>query len=486
MNNNTDLIERILQFLKRSLHPIPQELNEVDWKELLSANTERIKEHVSAFANYPKGGFLVFGISNQGQIVGVKQAEANKILSKMGSIARDGVKPPVQIQHASFNYEDSSLLGVYIPESQEKPVRKKGKSIEYSYLRSGGQTRKMNDSELRIALMSSRSLRFEEFQSSLQSEISEKMQEHFDFTQIFSRLKRTAGDYTSQMEFLHSSKIVGRSGENYFPTNLGVICCARNLQSLPGYERFSVRLTQYRDSSKLHAIKDQFFTKGYTLCLDNIIEQIIQLLPVSEIIEKASRYETPVIPEVAIREVICNAVIHRDYSKTDSYITIDIFPDRIEVTNPGSLLPNITIDRLIDHPSSTRNEVLADFMRKLHFCEERGSGIDRMIQAMEMHGLPPIKFISSNDHFTAILYAPKDFSKMEKEERITAVYQHACLNLQTQKKTTNASIRERFKFTDDQITKATRLLSDAIEAKRIKVANPNSSNKDTHYLPYWA
>ncbi len=125
-------------------------------------------------------------------------------------------------------------------------------------------------------------------------------------------------------------------------------------------------------------------------------------------------------------------------------------------------------------------------MRKLKFCEEEGTGIDKAVAAMELHGLPPLKFTPSSDFFRVSLFAPKEFNEMEKDERIEAVYQHASLNFVASRKTTNTSIRERFHFDERHSTKVTRLLTEAVEAQRIRLANPKASPRDMHYLPYWA
>ena len=75
---------------------------------------------------------------------------------------------------------------------------------------------------------------------------------------------------------------------------------------------------------------------------------------------------------------------------------------------------------------------------------------------------------------------------MSKDERINAVFQHACLNQVVSKQTTNASIRERFKFNQEKNTKVYRVITDAIESGKIKVANPESKSKrNIHYVPYW-
>lgn len=192
-----------------------------------------------------------------------------------------------------------------------------------------------------------------------------------------------------------------------------------------------------------------------------------------------------IIPQIAIREMVANAIIHRDFTRNDSFITIEIFNDRLEITNPGRLLPEITIDRLIDHPSRTRNEILAEFMRNLNFCEERGSGYDKTVSALEFYGSPPYLCKAIDDYFQVILFTPKDYADMDKDERIEAVYQHSVLNIVLNKKTNNESIRKRFKFKETEGTKVYRLINSAIKAGRIRLANPEASKRDAAYLPYW-
>lgn len=125
-------------------------------------------------------------------------------------------------------------------------------------------------------------------------------------------------------------------------------------------------------------------------------------------------------------------------------------------------------------------------MRNLGFAEERGSGIDKAVGACELYGLPALKFINENDYFKVIIFTLKDFSEMDKDERREAVYQHACLNYVMTNKTTNRSIRERFKFGEKDATKVTRLINDVLKSTKIKLANPEATRKEYNYIPYWA
>lgn len=132
---------------------------------------------------------------------------------------------------------------------------------------------------------------------------------------------------------------MARINGKYYPTNLGVMMCAKDFTSLPSYERFAVRITEYVDKTKLQAKKDLTIRAGISLSMDSIVKTVIDILPHSEIIKNATKNFVSVIPPISLRELIINSIMHRDFTKTNSFITIEIFSDRIEITNPGGLLP---------------------------------------------------------------------------------------------------------------------------------------------------
>ena len=70
-------IQKAIEYLEHSLTPIPQEINEIDWKEELSPNNKKLSRHLAAFANQPGGGFLVFGIKDEtAELIGITQEQA--------------------------------------------------------------------------------------------------------------------------------------------------------------------------------------------------------------------------------------------------------------------------------------------------------------------------------------------------------------------------------------------------------------------------
>lgn len=210
------------------------------------------------------------------------------------------------------------------------------------------------------------------------------------------------------------------------------------------------------------------------------------LLPSSEIIKNALREETSVYPEIALREIVANALIHQDFTIRGSCPMIEIFDDRIEISNPGKLLPSKKIDRLIRTTPESRNEILASVFRRYNICEERGSGFEKAVVAIELYGLPPLKFQETENSFRVVMYSPKKFAEMTPTERIEACYQHAIIKYYSSGGMTNASLRERFRMHEKQRPQVSLVIKEALQVGKIKPKDPNNaSTKFAEYIPYW-
>ena len=115
-------VEQAVKILETTLTPLPQEKNELDWKSGLSSNTEKLTKHLSAFSNILGGGFLVFGVDDDGTIAGVTEEECRSTVQKLGNIARNAVEPSICIDNAVETFRGKPILIICIAESQQKPV----------------------------------------------------------------------------------------------------------------------------------------------------------------------------------------------------------------------------------------------------------------------------------------------------------------------------------------------------------------------------
>lgn len=488
MSASKPWIARGLAILGRSLSPVATEPNELDWKSGLSPKKERLVEHLSAFANHSGGGFIVFGIDNStGTVRGVDQETVETIVGQLANLGREALEPAIVIDPAVVDWEGASLLIVHIPEQPVKPVHRRGKSIEHAWIRSGGTTRKASRQEIGAMLMNSRTPRWEELRASSRLALPELLAQ-LDIAMICKLLERPMlADSDDALRWLVDEKMVEPEGDGGYITHFGAIAAARDLRPFDTLQRKRIRVIRYRGLNKVETIDELVGQKGYAIGFEGLVAYLKSILPHSEVIRSALRAEVSIYPEIALRELIANALIHQDFTIAGAGPMIEVFDDRIEFTNPGNLLPGKTVDRLIGTTPESRNEVLAAAFRRYRICEERGTGFQKVVAAVELFGLPPIAFVLAEKAFKVILYAPRTFAEMSQSERIEACYQHAVLKYLSSSAMTNTSLRERLKMHEKQRTQVSNLIRDAVVAGRIKRKNMDSlSSKFAEYTPYWA
>jgi len=159
---------------------------------------------------------------------------------------------------------------------------------------------------------------------------------------------------------------------------------------------------------------------------------------------------------------------------------VEIFAGRMEITNPG--LPLVHTDRFLDSPPRSRNEALASFMRRIG-CEERGSGVDKVVFETGYYQLPPPLFATNVEHTRALLFAHREFREMDRADRIRACYLHACLRYVQRDVMTNTTLRERFGIEEKNSSMASRIIRDAVEAGLVVPLDENAGRKYMKYVP---
>lgn len=475
-------IEKALDALHRSLYPVPQELNEIDWKGGLSNKTDRLAQHICAFANLKGGGVMVFGVNDVATFESLTKEDIEEITKKLGNIAKNNLAWSIQLEHAVLDFEGHPLLFVHIPEQQNKPVYLRGRDIYESYIRSAGHSVRMSREQVHEMMAQSHGLTFEK-RIAKDGLSQDEVLYLLDYRKLYELLNRKVPqDKERILENMIELGMV-ESGEKHFNIlNLGAILFAKRLQDFESLKRKEVIVRKYAGSNNRVLSLEYKMTTGYAVGLEELIDVVMQFTG-TEYIE-VKRTTIPTYPRVAIRELAANLCVHQDFAITGMPITIEVFDNRLVMTNPGTCLNDV--NRLIDLPPHSRNEAMAQLMLQLDLCERRGSGYDRAVEAIEAMRLPAYKVQSGDDYTRVFLYPKKDVKDMTKEERIQACYQHTCLLYEDNVPVTNQTMRDRFGLDSKGTTMISHIIADTIERGLIKPENPERiSRRYATYIPFY-
>lgn len=486
----TDHLNEYINSLVNELRKLPKETEWVEFKRD-NDNPEEIGESISALSNAAAlhgktHAFLVWGIADHThEVVGTtfQPATTKKGNEELENWLLRLLSPRIEFCFFSIILGKKSVIILEIPRASAKPIRFQGQE----FIRVGSYKKKLKDypeKERELWRIFDR-VPFEEL----------KTVEHVSGDEVLKLL-----DYPSYFDLLNlplpngADKILYRLAEDrmiianmaggWDITNLGAILFAKNIDQFKRLARKALRMIVYEGKGRLITVREQMDSKGYASGFERIIDLISALLPRNEMIGKALRKVVPIFPEPAIRELVVNALIHQDFSITGAGPMIEIFSDRMEITNPG--LPLVKTERFLDSPPRSRNEALASFLRRIGICEERGSGIDKVVFQTELYQLPAPWFETTENSTRAIIFAHKDLKDMHSADRIRACYLHACLRFVERDLMTNSSLRERFGIEEHNMAIASRIIRETMEARLIKPYDPTQGRKYAKYIPFWA
>lgn len=225
-----------------------------------------------------------------------------------------------------------------------------------------------------------------------------------DYPAYLRRLRRPYPPERHQiLEALSEDHLIRRDAAGKWEvTNLGAILFANQLKSFQPLERKAVRVILYKGTDRTETEREYVEGRGYAVGFDEVLRLVEILTPSNEVIERALRKTVPMYPPLAVRELVANALIHQDFTIRGAGPMVEIFSNRIEITNPGA--PLIQTERFLDQPPQSRNDALASLMRRMGLCEKRGSGIDKVMKQTEVFQLPAPLFEVSGDSMRAVLF----------------------------------------------------------------------------------
>lgn len=476
--------------LVNELRALPRETEWVEFK-VDDAEPEATGEYLSALSNTAalEGkafAYLVWGVRDDDHaVVGT---EFDPWAAKVGNEELESwllrlLEPKIDFRFFALVVEGHKVVVLEVARAGRHPVRFRGQE----FVRVGSYKKKLKDfPEKERALW--RIFDRTPFEDGVAQERvgAEEVLRLLDYPAYFDLLERPLpADRDAIVAALADDRLVRRcEAGGWDITNLGAVLFAKRLDSFHTLRRKAVRVVQYRGGGRTETLKEQVGGKGYACGFEGLISYINGLLPANEVIGQALRKSEPMFPELAVRELVANALIHQDLHVTGAGPMVEIFEDRIEITNPGE--PLVDTQRFVDTPPRSRNEALASLMRRFRICEERGSGIDKVVFQVELFQLPAPLFERPEGFTRVVLFAHKPLSAMDKTERVRACYLHACLRYVTRQRMTNTSVRERFGIAAGNKAVASRLIREALDAGAIRLESEDVGDKLRAYVPFWA
>jgi ATP-dependent DNA helicase RecG len=455
----------------------PSEHQRLEFKEAKTQfDNKKLYRYCVALAN-EGGGQLLLGIADKPPRPVVGTSAFNKPL-EMAEILFQAVGFRVDIEEVK--HPDGRVLIFHVP------ARPRGTAYHFDgayFMRSGEELVPMSEDQLRRIFAEGEPDWLEE--PSIRSLEAQRVIDLLDTQAFFELLKRPyPTDRTGVIDRLVQERLIDVQDDGYAIRRLGALLLAKRLGDFADIARKAPRVVVYPGISKLETKLDQVGVKGYAVGFQGLVQFVMGQLPQNEIIENAIRKEVKLVPEVALRELVANALIHQDFSISGASVMIELYSNRLEISNPGE--PIVPVERFIDG-YQTRNQRLADVMRRMGICEEKSSGIDRVVHAAEVYQLPAPDFRGVHRRTMVTLFGPKGFEAMDRGDRIRACYQHCALKWVMSERMTNQSLRDRFHLPESKSAIVSQIIALSIDAGLVKLdERVGASRKFACYLPFWA
>ena len=469
---------KVKQIIEEAIR-LGSETSNIEFKDARGGFPRDTWKTVSAFSHRPGGGFIVFGVTedrsrNSMEATGI--TELAVLQEKMSNVVSTQMSVVIRPEYFPMTLDGKTILVIYIPEcsDQHKPCYHKGTGMPNgAYARDGNTDRKITHDEMLRFLDNAKLSKFDSTQAldTQLSDLSEKKM--YDLlTRMGQRTNRDARIEEIAFDLLKNLGIADTFDSGNFPTIAGFLIFAKEKPQLKrSFSRYIVRCVKYRGSNVATDIIDKADIDG-TLNeqIDTMQKFILRNIRTSAEIVGTKRIDRYEYPEKAIREIVANAVIHRDYRITETYTQVNVFEDRLEIFNPGCLPPGVTVDNIRDAQVS-RNEIIAARLKDLDYLEEYGRGIDIVFTETEKWGLLQPIFKNTTNSFKVILPGEK-LSKLN--DRQFRIWDY----LVEQKRITATACAELF----PAISRAT-INNDLSRMQELGLIHSGGASMNTYYEP---
>lgn len=370
------------------------ESRELEFKQAVPEEAARYVRTAIAFAN-GFGGAIVFGISDDGEILGIPEDRISKDIETVSYVLGRYTRPSIPYDVRMLNLDGKLLIVAKVDEGRSKPYSSGfGDDKGAVYKRRGRNTFRANDDEIREMRVFSDPMGYDSLPYT-----SPDGDDELDEAQaglLLDILRGNGADST--LATLSSYGLIKKRDDRFVPTR-GFELLTRNR------DRFCTMCFAYKGTEVGEIIDHQALEGSIIDQLNGMVRFVQRNIRCAAVIEGVRREDVYEIPMDAIREVACNAVMHRSYS-IHANIQVNVFDDRVEVKSPGDLM--IGRDELLVGWSYPRNRAICDFMRASGNAELGGNGFRKIWAGCRRMGLPEPTVDDSSGMTVVTLYKGRD------------------------------------------------------------------------------
>lgn len=480
-----------LRRIVKSLCAMPRETPWVEFKDS-NDHPEKLGQNISAIANSAaiEGkdcGYIVWGVSDDThEIVGT----TTKVESRtIGNEEMENWLRRMLSDHADFAFRRLEIDGRDIVLLRVQPAAQTPIQFKHQrYIRVGSYTKKLDEYPGVERCLRGRLLEagFESQLAADNPSLAEAI-DLLDDAAYYKLQKLPIPDSREERaRQLERNDILRRNASGlYGITNLGALLFAKELADFPGLALYEARVIRYEGNNRLIITREYTLKSGYAVGFEALMGFVVNVIPSREDTSTPVRTIVKAFPADSVREIIANALIHQDFRTRGLSMRVEIFDNRIEVTNGGE--PLVDTMRIIDDSPKTRNPGIAHLMRTFGFCEELGRGWDRIAIAAEQRHLPAPQIVEGGNDSTKVIQRGQiPYADMTQEDRVWTCYLHACSKWADDSALTNASLRKRFGLPGTASSNVSRVIRRTVDEGLIIPVDPGAAPRRMSYKPYWA
>jgi predicted HTH transcriptional regulator len=373
------------------------ESKQLEFKETVPESYRQLIRECVAFAN-TTGGSLVIGVRDKDQeVIGVPLLAVEKFIEDFPNSIHQAVHPTIMPQISTLNIEGRYLIKVAIPAGMSKPyvIQSEGNPGGI-YIRSGTSTLKAKREHIEELKQMSGHIAYDaESVNCPTSALLPKL------------LTRIYGRHHTEKTLIADRVLVQTTDGSLKPTRAAVLMFAAAPQDYVA--EAIVLVSHFRGTLGRDIIRTTELDGPIPELLDKTLSLTANWTETNFRLSGAKLRGVPLVPQIALREIIANALIHRKYAVAGA-VKIAIYEDRLEIFSPGDLPAGIRIDDLGHGVTDLRNPLIAKYARKFKLMEKLGSGISVANQACKENSLRPPEFVEGANFFKATFHFEKSYS----------------------------------------------------------------------------